>query len=338
MSDASQNIDIDQSDITRNTALHLAVKQKNNFAFERLLEVGADLNLQNNAGDTPLHCAVRLKYKLAVMGLLEAGANVNLQNIIGNTPLHLSKDFEITDALLEYAPNTTLKNQAGSTPLDCAIRRENSDQNATKILAADIGVEPSEAAALCGNSEASGYCAKREKEEKITPDDILPLSEKKSDKGKFKQGLKKQAREQGQKIARKKLEEILDVTDSIGSKAIQNGEKVAIKVIDVTAEGATQVLDAGKEGAVEIIDKVKNGAVETVALGIDTGIDILKTTIAISKPATVAGNIVSAVLEKGEELVTKNVDAWGTKKDEGDSSPDAVDDNAVKEKEESKED
>lgn len=340
MTATSQNTDLDQPNVCGNTALHLAIEEENDFAIERLLGVGANFNAQNKAGDTPLHCAVRQNYKTAVSMLLKDGAGVNVQNNVGNAPLHLSRDRKISKKLIQCGANIMLKNLAEFIPLDFAIRRESSDQNATKILAASPDIKFSEAAALSGNSEISEYCAKREKEEKITPNDILPFSERKSDKGKVGKNLKKQIREHGEKIVKKKTKELLDMTDNVGSKALQGGEQVATKVIETTVEGATSILENGKNAATEIVKVIKDGAVETVTFGRDTGLDIIKTSVAMSKPAAIAGGLLTDVLEKGKVLAKKDIDNWGSKKDKADTITIEASpvEESVEEKEESKED
>lgn len=320
MLDESRNVELNKSDINENTALHHAVQKKNDFAIERLVGIGADLDSKNKNGDSPLHLAVKLGYIFAVKTLLENGTDVNIQNNSKSTPLHLSRDSEITDLLVEHSPDLTLKDNSGLTPIERAVRRESSDQNATKILASSPEFHPSEAAALSGNSEVSGYCNKQEMEVKITPADILPISEKKSDTGKFGKDLKKQIRSHKQKVIKKKAKEIVDTADNVGSQAIQGGETVAKKVIDIATEGATEVLDSGKSGALEIVNAVKDGAVDAANFGIDTALDIVKTSVAASKPATVAGSLLSDVLEKGKELAKKDIDNWGKNKEFGSTS------------------
>lgn len=47
-----------QTDRTGETALHLAARYSRSDAAKRLLEAGADANIQDNMGRTPLHAAV----------------------------------------------------------------------------------------------------------------------------------------------------------------------------------------------------------------------------------------------------------------------------------------
>ena len=90
---------------------------------EKLIEGGANVNVQNNEGDTPLHIAVMEGLLDIVKKLIAEGANVNAQNSAGDTPLHIAvklKNFTITRVLLLAGAETDKKNHKGDTPYSLA--------------------------------------------------------------------------------------------------------------------------------------------------------------------------------------------------------------------------
>lgn len=86
-----------------------------------LLERGASVLFQNEAGRSPLHAAAN-GHESATRILLEHGADLNLQDKLGNSPLHEAADghSRITKMLLERGANPDLQTQAGVAPLHVA--------------------------------------------------------------------------------------------------------------------------------------------------------------------------------------------------------------------------
>lgn len=86
-----------------NSALHIAVakgyrdrskhnevlKFSNHELVRKMLELGANANLQNSYGETPLHLACLRHDKEMIRDLLSAGANPNLRNKDGKTPFEM---------------------------------------------------------------------------------------------------------------------------------------------------------------------------------------------------------------------------------------------------------
>jgi uncharacterized protein len=58
-------------------------------AVRMLVDLGADVNASNNAGDTPLHGAANAGYAEVIQLLAERGARLNTVNKAGRTPLSL---------------------------------------------------------------------------------------------------------------------------------------------------------------------------------------------------------------------------------------------------------
>ena len=116
---------------TQNMPLHLAVRRKDPWAVEMLLEKGADVNKPNGAGATPLALAVGSggvnmtdNQKEVAASLLSRGAHVNEQ--IGasqNTALHgaiMQGQKDMVDLLLQYSANPEIKNNQNETAFDTA--------------------------------------------------------------------------------------------------------------------------------------------------------------------------------------------------------------------------
>lgn len=85
-----------------------------------VIDLGADVNAANRAGDTPLHYAASRGYTTVVQLLLEKGANVNAANQAGDSPLHnaASRAYNpVIQLLADKGANLQAKNKNGQTPL-----------------------------------------------------------------------------------------------------------------------------------------------------------------------------------------------------------------------------
>ena len=129
---------VNVTDVSGNTPLHMAVKERNKTGVKFLLEQGADVNVANVWGYTPLHLAAKFRvimdaaYKKRneslVSILLENGSDVNVANVSGNTPLHTSiilKNEPLANTLLEHDADVNVADKKGITPLHLAVRAEN---------------------------------------------------------------------------------------------------------------------------------------------------------------------------------------------------------------------
>ncbi|CAH8676907.1 unnamed protein product [Schistosoma rodhaini] len=76
--------------INHNTPIHLVHNSK---IFERLCELGANLDARNDLGLTVLHMKVRDNNFEDVLALLICGADPNLRNASGATPLHYAMTY-----------------------------------------------------------------------------------------------------------------------------------------------------------------------------------------------------------------------------------------------------
>ncbi len=112
---------------TGNTLLYIAVLKGLTSVVKKMLEKGANPNVQNNEGNTPLHVAVQQGMTTTVKNLLEKGANPNVQNNEGNTPLQIAVQQGMTttvENLLEKGANPNVQNNEGNTPLHIAAQND----------------------------------------------------------------------------------------------------------------------------------------------------------------------------------------------------------------------
>jgi ankyrin repeat protein len=87
-----------------------------------LLELGANLQAQDEVGGTPLHTAVEGGQVETIKLLLESGANVHAHPKSGDTSLHMAVcvaggQVETVKLLLEFGANMHAQNENGCTPL-----------------------------------------------------------------------------------------------------------------------------------------------------------------------------------------------------------------------------
>lgn len=115
--------------------LHAYVWRDNKKATERLLALGANVNLRDADGDTALHGAAETGNVEIMRMLLEKGADPNPRNKQGGTPLMWAAVFGNDDAarlLLSRGANASLKDNDGITALAWAER--NNRQSTASVL------------------------------------------------------------------------------------------------------------------------------------------------------------------------------------------------------------
>ena len=109
------------------TFLHQAVQENNIKIVEKIIEHGADVNLQDVEGITALDWAVALaKFNNdeIIQLLLIAGADVNRKNIFGDTPLYVAAKRNNRNAmfsLLLAGANPKITSKGGRTARDLMI-------------------------------------------------------------------------------------------------------------------------------------------------------------------------------------------------------------------------
>lgn len=120
-----KNASTNSTDRKRRTALHYAAADGDVDEVRRLLEAGADANVQDADGWSPLHFAAQASSHGCTDALLRNGANPSLQDSNGNTALFravfLSRgEGEIIRALLNAGADPATKNAHGVSPLSLA--------------------------------------------------------------------------------------------------------------------------------------------------------------------------------------------------------------------------
>ena len=99
--------------------------------IQRLLALGADINIQNYKGKTGLHCAAKAGFLNVINLLIENGATVDAIDNDGETPLFEAirstikngeKQRAALESLLVKGADPNVRNRKGQTPLQVAQR------------------------------------------------------------------------------------------------------------------------------------------------------------------------------------------------------------------------
>jgi len=138
---------VDSKDSSGNTALIIAITDRNEDFTAFLLNKGADPNLPGKGGDTPLIAAARVGYQDAGEWLISQGAKVDGANRMGETPLIVAvqqRQLPMVRMLLDAGANPDkTDNAAGLSARDYAAR----DSRARDILQLIEAKKPKRAAA-----------------------------------------------------------------------------------------------------------------------------------------------------------------------------------------------
>ena len=104
--------------------------------IQRLLALGADIDIRNYKGKTGLHCAAKAGFLKVIKLLLEKGATIDATDNNGETPLFEAirstiksgeKQRMALETLLAKGADPNVKNRKGLTPLQVAKRMRRAD-------------------------------------------------------------------------------------------------------------------------------------------------------------------------------------------------------------------
>lgn len=111
--------DIEQTSFDSRTPLHYAINRSRE-GFNKLIELGANVNVSNKEGITPLMDAIALGDMQSAKTLIEKGADLNLQNNKGVSALHYAiayDNVEICQILLDAGVKRNQKDPTGWLPI-----------------------------------------------------------------------------------------------------------------------------------------------------------------------------------------------------------------------------
>ena len=126
------------------TALHSAVRMGNLKVAETLAEAGAELNASDHSLTTPLHLAVQTKNADCVEWLLSRGCHVNpVDATWGRTPLHWAALFQKTDILellIAYGADLMAIDKNNCAPWTLAVTNKNKETLKVLFAKHDVNV------------------------------------------------------------------------------------------------------------------------------------------------------------------------------------------------------
>jgi uncharacterized protein len=138
---------VNAMDVNGDTALIVAITDRNEDFTAYLLNQGADPNLGGKGGDTPLIAAARVSYQDAAEWLLGQGAKIDGTNRMGETALIIAvqqRQVAMVKLLLSHGANPDKPDSAaGLSARDYAVR----DGRSREIIQAIEAKKPKPAAA-----------------------------------------------------------------------------------------------------------------------------------------------------------------------------------------------
>lgn len=134
----AQGADLNQKSPSASlTLLHRAVSYGSVQSVPVLIELGADVNAQNNCGDTPLNKLASIKGSDPAIAhaLIKGGADIDrVENIYGRTPLHTAAcngRGDLVQLLIEAGADQTITDKQGMTAEEAMHQRPFVSQDRT---------------------------------------------------------------------------------------------------------------------------------------------------------------------------------------------------------------
>jgi len=122
-------INVDVKDKSGRTALHMATAKRQLGVIRILGSLGTNVDSKDNSGETALHVAASVGFKDGVVKLIEMGANVEVQSVLG-APLHCAAKFghiDVVKVLVFLGANIESANSFGMTAFHIATHFEKND-------------------------------------------------------------------------------------------------------------------------------------------------------------------------------------------------------------------
>jgi ankyrin repeat protein len=124
----NKNVDVCIQDVSKNMALHAAIKNNMGELSKILIERMSleALNKKGFYGRTPLHLASQKEDPEIAQKLIDRKVNINVQDDYGNTPLHWASErgrTEIAKNLIDAGADIAIKDEYGRTPLHWASKK-----------------------------------------------------------------------------------------------------------------------------------------------------------------------------------------------------------------------
>ena len=115
--DMGASVDLDTSvDKNGRTLLHEACRRGQHSTMKILMELGADVNVEDAYGNTPMFEAIEGSHSDVVKAACELGYDVNAENSFGRTPLSKASELgmlEILVILIQCGADVTMKDSDG---------------------------------------------------------------------------------------------------------------------------------------------------------------------------------------------------------------------------------
>lgn len=124
LQDHSNTLVNSQDITTGESALHIAVSQRNMTWIQFLCQKGANTNIQDKKGVTPLVLAAQIGFIDGVQELIKRGARVDISNATGETPLIAAvhrRDIPMMRVLLKGGADPDRADSSGRSALDYAM-------------------------------------------------------------------------------------------------------------------------------------------------------------------------------------------------------------------------
>lgn len=118
---------LDRPNILGSMPLHIAASMQHTQTVHTLIELGANVDVQNAARETPLMLAARHGFDDVALTILNSGeAVINRQDLAGCTALHHAVAFghtSMVSLLLHHGASPNIRASQGWRPVDFAVSK-----------------------------------------------------------------------------------------------------------------------------------------------------------------------------------------------------------------------